>query len=108
MSMVTFALASLLSTLAMLWVATTNWRRFVDTGEVGTAPVEAVGLGMTLLYALGAACAFGTPPVAAALLMAAGLLGIATGLLGEVTDLIVLGASAMVPAATSIIRSRSA
>jgi hypothetical protein len=106
MRMVTFAMASLLSALAMLWLATANWRRFATDGEAASTPAEGIGLGLVLLYALGAICAFGQPKLTMVPFVMAGLLGVGAGLLGNVADLVVLGASAAPPAASSVISAR--
>jgi hypothetical protein len=54
MRRVTFAIASPLSATAEVWLADTNWHRFVAEGEAIATPGEGVRLGLTLLYALGA------------------------------------------------------
>lgn len=106
MRLVTFAIASLLSALAMIWLATANWRRFATDGEAASTPAEGIGLGLVLLYALGAICAFGQPKLAVAAFVMAGLLGVGAGLMGEIAELVVLGASAVLPAASSVISGR--
>jgi hypothetical protein len=106
MRMGTFAIASLLSAVSMLWLATTNWQRFVADGAAATTPMEGIGLGLVLLYALGAVCAFGQLHLAVVAFVLAGLLGVGAGLVGDIAELVVLGVSAALPAATSVISAR--
>lgn len=106
MRWVTFAMASVLAAVAMLWVAATNWRRFVADGEAGTSIAEGIGLGLLLLYALGAVFALTRPLGAIVTFGIAAVLGVGAGLLSDVADLVVLGASAVLPAASSAISAR--
>ena len=106
MRMVTLAIATLLSLGAMFWAAAVNSSQMAADDENALIPAEGVGLGLALLFALGALCALHVPHLAMALFALAGLLAIAAGVLVEVAELLALGAVAAVPALTSIISAR--
>jgi hypothetical protein len=70
------------------------------------AAANGLGIGVALLYALGAIRALDWPHQAAAAFVLAGLVGVGGGLAAEFGDLAVWGACAPVPTATSVVGAR--